>query len=212
MDPVTGVVVGALLGVGGTTIAAVATFLSGSVNMRAQVEADQRMWLREERRKAYVEFVDATAAHHHAWWLLGNKLVDRTDVVDDSKAERSELYYGMFDLMHRVQAAVTAVRLTASEGIPGKAATLVEKLGSMDSEGSFWFKQSMGSLRAGAKYQAAFWKAHEECYKLTDEFVTAVRAEFTGSGKRKRWRRRRNTASGIVVSKQVQPNLGSLDA
>lgn len=200
MNSVTSVVIGALIGAGATTLAALTSFLTARVNTRTQLDAEQRSWLREARRRTYVDFMDATTKVEHAWWLLGNKLEDHRYGHGVGQLEkRDDLYDSMFQRLQEVQAALGAVQMLSTTPTPtvfSTAAVLAEKLRDMDSKGSTWFKQSEDKPCGGANPRQEFWKAHGECRGLAQAFVKAAGAEFTTIGSTGWWLRKARISTG----------------
>jgi hypothetical protein len=67
MDPAVGVVLGALIGAGGTVITALSAARTARVTVRAQGEVAKNRWLDDSRREAYTEFLNAATVLHGRW-------------------------------------------------------------------------------------------------------------------------------------------------
>lgn len=59
MDPAVGVVLGALIGAGGTVVTMLSAARTARVTVRAQGEIEKNRWLDDSRREVYTQFLYA---------------------------------------------------------------------------------------------------------------------------------------------------------
>jgi hypothetical protein len=164
MDPAVGVVLGALIGAGGTVITALSAARTARVTVRAQGEVAKNRWLDDSRREAYTEFLNAATVLHGRWWTLSEAIKDRS-CTEDQIGQSYELWKAL-------QRAFAVVVIVGPEEVAGRAKAVFETLTSMDNSGASWFaKVRDGDAEAAEKRLEDFTAAHVK-FDVT-EFASA---------------------------------------
>ena len=131
MDPAVGVVLGALIGAGGTVVTTLSAARTARVTVRAQGEIEKNRWLDDSRREAYTQFLNAAIVLHGKWWTLGEAINDRS-CSDDQIGQSYELWKAL-------QRAFAVVVIVGPEEVAGRAKAVFETLTTMDNSGASWF-------------------------------------------------------------------------
>ena len=162
---------GAAIGVLGSSTAAVAAARSSRGQTRAQIAAAHRQWLLDNRRRAYHDLVSAARSFENAWWDLGNAL-DAERAADDEFAQIARLYPGL-------TAAEGGVHILGPEPVADAARALMKHLRDMDHAGTVWFH----STDAGASKLARedFWAKLRTTGRQIEALWTAAREVLDGS-------------------------------
>ncbi|MFI9319272.1 hypothetical protein ACIGXI_05680 [Kitasatospora aureofaciens] len=181
MDPAVGVVLGALIGAGGTVITTVSAARTARATIRAQGEVQKSQWLDDSRREAYTEFLSAATTLHGSWWTLAEAINDSSCGDDD----RQVLIAKSYELWKALQRAFAVVQIMGPEDVTKQAKAVFETLTSMDNSGASWCdKARNGDEEAAEKRRQDFLTAHAE-YDVTAFASAASGALSGGRGKAK---------------------------
>jgi hypothetical protein len=172
MDPAVGVVLGALIGAGGTVVTTLSAARTARVTVRAQGEVQKNEWLDDNRRDAYTEFLNAATVLHGKWWTLGEAISDGS--CDEDQIGQS------YELWKALQRAFGGVVIMGPEEVAGRARAVFDTLTKMDNSGASWFaKVRDGDAEAADKRRQDFTSAHIE-FDVT-EFASASNRALRGA-------------------------------
>lgn len=175
MDPAVGVVLGALIGAGGTVITTVSAARTARATIQAQGEVQKSQWLDDSRRAAYTEFLSAANLLHGSWWTLAEAINDSSR----SEAERQSLLDRSYELWKALQRAFGVVQIMGPEEVAERAKAVFANLTSMDNSGASWYdKARNGDAEAAEKRHQDFLTAHAE-YDVA-AFASAASDALTG--------------------------------
>jgi hypothetical protein len=175
MDPAVGVVLGALIGAGGTVITTVSAARTARATIRAQGEVQKSQWLDDSRRAAYTEFLSAATLLHGSWWTLAEAINDASCDEED----RQGLLGKSYELWKALQRAFAVVQIMGPEEVAESAKAVFATLTSMDNSGASWHdKARNGDARAAEQRRQAFLAAHA-AYDVA-AFASAASDALTG--------------------------------
>ncbi|MFI6155528.1 hypothetical protein ACIBCA_22905 [Kitasatospora sp. NPDC051170] len=170
-----GVVLGALIGAGGTVITTAAAARTARATIRAQGEVQKGQWLDDNRREAYTEFLGAATDLHGSWWRLAEAMADSTCGEEDRQSIVSRNY----ELWKALQRAHALVRIMGPQGVAEHAEAVFGTLTDMDNAGASWHgKARRGEAEAAEQRRQAFLIAHA-AYDVT-AFTTAASSALSG--------------------------------
>lgn len=169
MDSGIAVVVGALIGMAGTSSTAYATGVFGRRQMRTQLAAARAEWLLDNRRRAYHEFLTAARMFENAWWTLGNEL--------DTGGDGRTSFGRIIELYPVLTAAEAGVQVLGPDTVADAARKLVLHLQNVDTLGTGWH-QAAGEQPA-QESRGQFWAAFQQGGASVEAVWRAAREVLT---------------------------------